>query len=134
MKRLVILSFEENKFPDPEEISWKKARIVPIYKNKGEKTSMSNYRLVALLPVLSKVLESIMVQQLYQHFEQKLPTIGNRSRRLLTERQHGYRKKMSCQSNIIQMIDDILQDCQNGDETALCISVQLLTRSSMTFS
>ena len=28
MKRLVILSFEENKFPDPEEISWKKARIV----------------------------------------------------------------------------------------------------------
>ena len=64
MKRLVILSFEEYKFPDPEEISWKKARIVPIYKNKGEKTSMSNYRLVALLPVLSKVLESIMVQQL----------------------------------------------------------------------
>ena len=83
---------------------------------------MSNYRLVALLPVLSKVLESIMVQQLYQHFEQELPTIGNRSRRLLTERQHGYRKKMSCQSNIIQMIDDILQDCQNGDETALCMA------------
>ena len=62
MKRLVMLSFEENKFPDPEEVSLKKARIVPIYKNKGDKTNLSNYWPLAFLPVLSKVLESIMAQ------------------------------------------------------------------------
>ena len=47
MKRLIILSFEENKFPDPQDpnlLSWKCTRIVPIYKGKGDKTEMSSYR------------------------------------------------------------------------------------------
>ena len=138
MKRLIILSFEENKFPDPQDsnlLSWKCARIVPIYKGKGDKTEMSSYRPVALLPVLSKVLEAVMCQQMYEHFEKNLQVGRNLFKRLLSDRQHGYRSRMSCSSNIVQLLDDVLQDCQNGDETAIWqTSAQLLTRSLTTSS
>ena len=29
---------------------------------------------------------------------------------------------MSCSSNIVQLLDDVLQDCQNGDESAICMA------------
>ena len=125
MNRLIILSFEENRFPDPQDpnlLSWKCACIVPIYKGKGDKTEMSSYRPVALLPILSKVLESIMVQQMYEQFERNIPVGRNLFKRLLTDRQYGYRSRMSCSSNIVQLLDDVLQDCQNGDEAAFCMA------------
>ena len=56
LKRIIILSLETQKFPT----LWKMARIVPIYKGKGGQTKLTSYRPVALLPSLSKVLESIM--------------------------------------------------------------------------
>ena len=49
---------------------WKCVRIVPIYKGKGEMTVMSSYYPVALLPVISKVLEAGMVQQINQHLKE----------------------------------------------------------------
>ena len=115
LKRIVILSFETNTYPD----LWKCAKIVPIYKGKGETTSTKNYRPVALLPSLSKVLEGIMVTQLTAHFEQWLPITHDRMKRLLSERQHGYRAKMSCSSTILQLLDDILKNAEDGKESSL---------------
>ena len=115
LHRIMVLSFETNKFPTP----WKTAKIIPIFKGKGDRASPSSYRPVALLPALSKVLESLMVQQISDHFEKFMPVGARRIKRLLSERQHGYRSNMSTGSTILQMIDDILKGCEEGNESAL---------------
>ena len=94
------------------------ARIVPIYKGKGGQTKLTSYRPVALLPSLSKVLESVMVEQLYSHFEKNIPVAARRTLTLLSQRQHGYRSHMSCATNILQLIDDILKDAEEGHESS----------------
>ena len=39
------------------------ARVMALFKNKGEKTSPSNYRPISILPIFSKVLEKVVNQQ-----------------------------------------------------------------------
>ena len=68
LKRILILSFETGVWPD----FWKLAKITPVRKG-GEEHVLSKYRPVALLPVLSKVVEKVMVNQLCQHLETPLP-------------------------------------------------------------
>ena len=48
-------SFELSEFPT----AWKEALVVPIHK-KGSMTDPGNYRPIALLPIVSKVLERIV--------------------------------------------------------------------------
>ena len=47
---------------------WKRGILVPIYKNKGSKSSVANYRPVTLLNSLSKVLEKIVFKRIFDHF------------------------------------------------------------------
>jgi hypothetical protein len=55
MKSLVLcVSLRENIFP----ADWKLAHIIPIFKS-GDKSSVSNYRHVALLSAISKVFEKV---------------------------------------------------------------------------
>ena len=53
---ILNLSLATNRFPN----KWKIAKIVPLYKGKGNKVDPKNYRPVAILPILSKVLERAM--------------------------------------------------------------------------
>jgi len=48
-----------NSFPDV----LKKARVIPIFK-KGDRSNLNNYRPIALLPVLSKILEKVINEQI----------------------------------------------------------------------
>ena len=50
---ILNLSIQNKKFPT----KWKIAKVVPLYKGKGSKFDAKNYRPVAILPILSKVLE-----------------------------------------------------------------------------
>ena len=117
IKRIIILSFETNTFPE----AWKTAKIVPIYKGSGQRSEMKSYRPVALLPCLSKVLEKVMTNQLTAHFEKfnELRGTGGVHKRLFSCRQHGYRAHMSCSTNILQLVDDILVDCMGNCESCL---------------
>ena len=63
------------------------AKIAPVYKS-GERSLMENYRTISVLPVLSKVNERIIHQQLYVYFE---------TNELLSRRQFGFRKGSSTQ-------------------------------------
>ena len=54
---IVNLSIQTNKFPT----KWKIAKVVPLYKGKGFKLEPKNYRPVAILPILSKVLERVIL-------------------------------------------------------------------------
>ena len=57
-------SIETSQFPD----SLKVARITPIFKD-GDKTEKSNYRPISVLPVISKLFEKLVFNQLYQYME-----------------------------------------------------------------
>ena len=67
LKRVWILSFETGVYPK----MWKLAKIVPMPIDKGgDEHVMKQHRPVALLPVLSKVIEKAMVNQLTSHIEE----------------------------------------------------------------
>jgi len=65
LTRIVNTSIKTGVFPS----AWKLAKVIPVYKNKGSKNKKENYRPVSLLPVASKVLESIVRKQLSKFFE-----------------------------------------------------------------
>ena len=44
------------------------AKVVPIFKS-GDDTSLTNYRLISLLPSTSEVVKSVIFNQLYTYFE-----------------------------------------------------------------
>ena len=53
---------ETSRCPD----SWKVARVAPIFKD-GDKTEKSNYRPISVLPVISRLFEKLVTNQLYQY-------------------------------------------------------------------
>ena len=52
-----------NKWPN----KWKLSKIVPLYKNKGDRTDVSNFRPVALLSPISKIVEKEIQLQMNEH-------------------------------------------------------------------
>ena len=46
---------------------WNISNICPVYKNKGENSEKSNYRPIALLSCMSKILEKIIYMSLYEY-------------------------------------------------------------------
>ena len=59
---LFNVSLVTSQFPD----SWKLAKVAPILKE-GDKTEKSNYRPISVLPIISRLFERLVANQLYQH-------------------------------------------------------------------
>ena len=74
---IVSLSLIQHKFPS----SWKYSKVLPLHK-KLDKLDRANYRPVAILSPISKVLEKIVYEQMYQYFTQN---------HLFHPNLHGYR-------------------------------------------
>ena len=82
LTNLINLCISNNNFPSALKI----ARVVPIYKNKGSVDDQTNFRPISLLPVLSKILESVIKDQISTYFE---------NNNILTQCQYGFRNKKS---------------------------------------
>ena len=65
MKHLINSCFKTNIFPS----KWKIFKLIGLYKNKGEIELLKNYRPIALLNPLSKVLEVEMYYQMNSHMD-----------------------------------------------------------------
>ena len=76
----------------------KYAIVRPIYKG-GEKSKVNNYRPISLLISFSKILETLMFNRLNQH----LQVNG-----ILIPEQFGYRKGISIEKPIFNLVDNIL--------------------------
>ena len=61
---------------------WKTARVIPLYKN-GQRNLPGNYRPISVLPVISKIMEQILYEQLYNYLTKF---------ELLSDSQFGFRK------------------------------------------
>ena len=82
------------------------ARVIPLYKN-GQRNIPGNYRPISVLPAISKIMERIMYDQLYNYLTKF---------ELLSDSQFGFRKSHStatalldcmtyCQYRVIQEIE-----------------------------
>ena len=96
------------KFPT----KWKIAKVVPLFKGKGSKFDTKNYRPVAILPILSKVLERAMFRQMITYMD------GNK---LFNPSHHAYRSFHSTTTAMIQMYDTWLEAVEEGDLAGVCM-------------
>ena len=87
-------------FPSSEKCS----KITPVYKS-GEGTSMDNYRPISVLPVISKVFERVVHNQLYDYLE---------ANNMLSERQFGFRNRSSTQHAVTFFSDFIRTNMDKG--------------------
>ena len=85
---------EFRKIPD----DWKIAVVTPLFKNKGEKSDINNYRAISVLSPLAKIFEKLIAKQISNYFE---------SNSLFFKGQHGFRSGFSCQTAIHEYISDI---------------------------
>ena len=88
------LSLDSGIFPE----IWKKANVVPVFKNKGDKSAVKNYRPVSLLPIFGKIFEKILYDTIYGYFK------GNH---LFSDCQSGFRKGDSCVSQLLSITHEI---------------------------
>ncbi len=71
--------------------------VVPLFRS-GDINSVNNYRSISLLPIISKILEKIVANQLLHYLK---------SKRLITNSQHGFRPKLSTETALTVITDKI---------------------------
>ena len=79
-------------FPD----QWKVARVTPLYKS-GQRNIPGNYRPISVLPAISKIMERILYNQIYNY----LTTFG-----LLSNSQFGFRKSHSTATALLECTNE----------------------------
>ena len=92
---------------------WLCANITPIYK-KGDKTQPSNYRSVNLTSVCSKLMEHILQSNIMDHLD---------VHSILSELQHGFRKRHSCETQLLTAINDIALDLDHRQQVDVIIII-----------
>ena len=96
---IINTSIVTGKFPS----AWKHALVVPLFKN-GDPNCVSNYRPISLLPIISKVLEKIVANQLSHYLE---------SNKLLSDCQHGFRPKLCTETALTVITDKLYSNIDN---------------------
>ena len=97
---LFNLSVENGTYP----CIFKTARVTPIFKNKGSRQSMDNYRPISVICNLSKVFEKLINDRLNRFFV---------SQCLLSQNQFGFRKNSNTELAVINLMNKILPVLQD---------------------
>ena len=100
--KLFQFSIDSGTIPD----DWKRASIVPIFK-KGEKHKPANYRPVSLTSICCKLLEHIVHSNIMDHYDHL---------DILTDKQHGFRTKRSCETQLIVTIQELARNMSAGEQ------------------
>ena len=85
-------SIETSQFPN----LWKLARITPIFKG-GDRSDKSNYRPISILPVISRLFEKLIADQLYQYMNEN---------DMFSSNQSGFRRLHSTLTCLLKNTDD----------------------------
>ena len=88
-------------------LDWKTAHVVPIFK-KGDKSKAENYRPVSLTSVVCKLMEHILCSNISKHLDEK---------KILNDAQHGFRKRRSCESQLILTVQDLATNIDSSGQT-----------------
>ena len=91
--------------------SWKISKVTPVFKA-GDQLNISNYRPISILPVLSKILVRHIHLTLYKYLNQH---------DLLFKHQSGFRPFHSCETAMIDLVDNLLVNMYNGLVSSLSL-------------
>ena len=104
---IVNLSIQQSKFPS----LYKMAKVIPLFK-KDDPLSPKNYRPVAILCILSKVIERVVFMQIVEYMTKNS---------LFHPNHHGFRAHHSTTTAMIQMYDSWVQAADKGELTGVCM-------------
>ena len=104
---IINLSITTRKFPT----TWKKTKVVPLHK-KEDQLNPKNYRPVAIVPILSKILERVIFNQMVQYLN---------ANNLLHPNHHAFRTQHNTTTALIQMYDGWLQAVESGQLAGVCM-------------
>ena len=80
------------------------AKVTPIYKE-GDKSNCGNYRPISILPVISKILEKLICDQLREFLNEN---------NIISKQQSGFRKLYSTETSLLQTTDKWLMNIDKG--------------------
>ena len=89
---------------------WKHASVTPIYKKKGDRHSVQNYRPISLLSNISKVFERIVYDQLYSFLSQN---------NLLNPNNSGFKKGDGAVNQLLYITHKIYEGFDKGYNTII---------------
>ena len=92
-------------------LDWRKANITPIFK-KGSTTDPANYRPVSLTCTCCKLLEHIIDSNLMRHLS---------AFNILADNQHAFRKRRSCESQLILTMNDLSKNIDGKKTTDMAV-------------
>ena len=102
---------------------WLISKTIPIYKSKGDKTDIENYRPISNLCSSSKIFEKVILKRILDiQTDQGVDLTGNS--------QHGFKKKRSTTS-ISLTIQTIIAHAMDDDNLAIMASLDLSSAFDM---
>ena len=90
---------------------WKHSIVQPIYKS-GNPSDPANFRPISLVPVVMKIVERVIHQQLYHYLSYS---------HLLSPAQHGFRPRHSTETALLSVTDSILTATDRREISMLCL-------------
>ncbi|GFW60001.1 RNA-directed DNA polymerase from mobile element jockey [Trichonephila clavipes] len=97
-------------------IAWKTATVIPILKPGKDPTQAESFRPIALLSILGKVAEKIILNRLYHHVE---------TNNILIPEQHGFRPDLSTTHQLLRVMETIKSGLKNKKSTgAVFLDIQ----------
>lgn len=90
---------------------WKTALGIPLPKN-SQPSHFSELRIISILPTISKILERILYNQIFNYFTVK---------KIIPDKQCGFRKNFSTISALATVLDDIFGACDEGRMSILVL-------------
>ena len=107
LHHVITLSIMQQKFPT----GWKYTKIVPLHKKKST-LKPENYRPVAILSPLSKVLEKVVYELIYDYFSRN---------KLFHSSLHGYRGGRSTMTALLTMYDKWVKAAGKGQVSGVVL-------------
>ena len=94
------MSLSTSKFPT----LWKCSKVVALFKS-GDKSNVTNYRPISILPTIRKILERAVFEQFYSYLS---------TNNLLSTKQFGFKHRLSTTVALEEFCDIILTGMENG--------------------
>ena len=102
LKEIINISFATGIYPDKLKI----AKVIPIFKNKGDQLLVSNYRPISLLSNINKIFEKLVHARLYSFLE-----LHN----CIFELQFGFRSEHSTNHALLSLTETIRNALDNSN-------------------
>ena len=90
---------------------WRSANVSPVYK-KGDRHKAENYRPISLTCICCKLMEHIITSHIMNHADKN---------NILYPLQHGFWSKRSCETQLIEFIDEVTTNMSAGKQTDVLI-------------